>query len=142
MLRLASQVTPPAVSRRTPQTSVTSVAVPPKVGVNAPGKRSWKEKQFSSASTRASGSGSGTLSHHPDHRASGRTRAVRRQHVADEQRAPAIGAEDAASGVRVAEEEAAARRSARITRVPVELEATLEEVAEVAEQLQVAVHIR
>ena len=61
-LTLASQVTPPAESRRRPQTTDRSVELPPNVGVNPPGKRSWNEKQLSSASTRASGPGSGTWS--------------------------------------------------------------------------------
>ena len=64
--------------------------------------------------------------------------AVRRvERVADEQRAAAVQAEDVGAGVRVAVVETLRRRLVGVVGVPVDLCAVREQLAEVAEQLQV-----
>ena len=59
-LALASHVKPSALSPFTPLTTDQSVTLPPNWGVKPPGNISWNEKQFGSAKTCASATGSGT----------------------------------------------------------------------------------
>ena len=61
-LTLASHSAPPGSCPRSPPATETSSTSPPNCGVNPPGKRSWNEKQFGSAATRARASESGRSS--------------------------------------------------------------------------------
>ena len=79
---------------------------------------------------------------HGDGGAVGRAHAAGREHVADEQRAAAVGAEHPEPGVRVPVEDAQGHGLAGVARVGVGLYASREGVAEVAEQLQVIVDLR
>ena len=62
MLALASQVKPLLANPRRPPTSERSIRSPPNCGVNPPGNRLWRVKQFGSASTAERAPASGTWS--------------------------------------------------------------------------------
>ena len=66
---------------------------------------------------------------------------ARGQHVADEQGSPAVRAEDAPSGVGVPEEKAAGHLLVGVVCVSVELQAVAEQVAEIAEELEVVLNL-
>ena len=138
----ASQRVPPASCPRTPATADASRTAPPNLGVNPPGKRSWKEKQSGSAKTRSRGGRVGHVVRDGHRGTVRRAFAPRGAHVADEQGPAAVVAEHAAAGVRVAPVEEADHLLARVVRVAVELHAVAEQVAEVGEELEVVVDLR
>ena len=68
--------------------------------------------------------------------------AARGRNIADEQASTAVGGEDTAASVGVPEEESAGHFLAGVAGVAVELQAIGERVAEIAEELEVAVNLR
>ena len=141
-LMLASQSVPSGSCPRRPATAEASRAAPPNLGVKPPGNSSRNEKQCGSSATRWSAAGSGASSEmttvgqfaDPSPRAASTSPTSR-------VRPPSL-LNTPPRGVRVPEIEEADDLPARVVRVAVELHPVAEQVAGVAEQLDVVVDLR